>query len=230
MVRFLVACVERDEALAQSGLPACSWMARWAEEEPPFDAKADQHMAHLRRAEDHVKSCATCQAREQFVRERFPDMPQPPVAGWVRVIGAVAAWIEARPEWLRPACYGAAVLAAMTLLRAAFILLGRARDPRAILMALGAVVAAALAGAGGGLVYSFLGRPLRRIPIVGPYLAGIIAVAGYIGCIVALMAALGQDELTKGGIGTSLVVFGIMSILAGLIVGHQWLRPDKVDG
>lgn len=227
-VAFLVACAERDEALAQSGLPTCAWIEQWEREEPSLDTKAEARLAHVQRAETHAKSCATCLAREQFVRERFPDMPKPPVAGWIRIFGVVAAWVEARPAWMRPAIYGAAAVAAMTSIRAVFMLLGAVREPRLALLALGAVAAAALAGAGGGLVYSFLGRPVRRVPVVGPYLAGIVAVAGYLGSFGVLMA-LGGEDLAEGGPGASLVAFGFVSILFGLVVGHQWFRPEKAD-
>lgn len=228
IVAYRVACAERDDALAESGLPTCPWIEQWEREEPSLDAKAEKFLAHLQRAEAHAKTCATCQAREQFVRERFPEMPKPPVAGWMRVFAAGTNWIERRPEWMRPAFYGAAILAAMTSIRAAFILLGAVRQPRLVLLALGAVAVAALAGAGGGLVYAFVGRPVRRVPVVGPYVAGIITVAGYMGSILTLMALTGADR-TDGRISASLFAFGIVSILFGLVVGHQWFRPKKAD-
>ncbi len=226
MVAFRVACVERHEALARSGLPECPWLAQWEREAPAADAKIERHTAHLQRVEAHVGTCATCQAREQFLRERFPDMPAPPVAGWVRVHGAVTGWIDARPEWMRPALHGAGILAAMTSVRALFALLGAAREPRLALMALGAVVLAAVAGAGGGLVYAFVGRPARRVPVVGPYLAGVIAVAGYLACAAGLMALGGQAPGT-GDLGATLFSYGFVSLLFGLVVGHTWFRPEK---
>jgi hypothetical protein len=229
LVAFRVACAERDEALTLSGLPTCSWIEQLEREEPPPDAKMEKHVAYLERAEAHAKTCATCQARDQFVRDRFPNMPKPPMATWMRGFSAASTWIEARPEWMRPAFYGAAILAAMTSLRAVFVLPRALDEPRLLLLAFGAVVGASVAGAGGGLVYSFIGRPARRVPVAGPYLAGIVAVAGYVGCLLALLAVAGVRELTNGGMGTSLFTFGVVSIFFGLIVGHQWFRPTKME-
>jgi hypothetical protein len=226
MVAFRIAALDRHEALASSGLPTCPWIEDWAREEPPIDAKAERQLAHVQRGETHAKACATCQAREQFVRERFPEMPKPPVAGWMRIVGGAVSWIEARPEWMRPAFYGAAILAAMTSLRAVFVLLGAVRQPRLALMALGAVALAAVAGAGGGLVYALVGRPARRVPVVGPYLAGTIAVAGYLGCVLSLMALTGADDTGVD----DLWVFAFAAVLFGVFVGHKWLRPANASG
>jgi hypothetical protein len=226
-VRFELACAERDQALAQSGLPSCAWIEQWEREAPPADAKLERHTAHLERANAHIASCETCQARERFVRERFPDMPKPPMSGTLQVVGTVGNWIDARPEWMRPALYGAALLAAITAFRAAFMLLGAVRNPRLLLLAPAAVALASVAGAGGGLVYAFVGRPARRVPVVGPYLAGVIAVAGYTTCILAIMTVAGGDDSMRIDRAGSLVAFGIVSVLFGLMVGHMWFRPKK---
>src|SRR5689334_22899303 len=154
LVVFLVACAERDEALAQSGLAMCPWIEQWQREAPAAGAKAGARAEYLERAGAHVKGCAICQARDQFVKERFPDMPKPPVAGWIRVLAGVASWIEARPAWARPAFYGAAIFGALTAFRNVFVLLGAARPPKLLLTAVGAIVVALLLGAAGGLGYS----------------------------------------------------------------------------
>jgi hypothetical protein len=224
LVAFRLAGAERDEALTQSGLPTCAWFERWERDAPPDHAALKKHVAHMERVAAHLETCTVCQAREQFVKDRFPNMPKLPMATWMRVLGAVTRWVDARPEWIRPAFYGAAILAVMTSMRAAIMLLVAARDPRVLVTALGAIVLASAAGAGGGLVYSFLGKPARRVPVVGPYLAGIIAVAGYVACGVALLALSGEWD-GRGGWTGALAAFGFVSTLFGVIVGHAWFRP-----
>jgi hypothetical protein len=227
-VTYRLACAERDDALAKSGLPTCSWIHEWIRELPPSDAKLQKRVAYFERGDLHAKSCPTCLAREQFVREHFPNLPKPPVAGWMRVFGAITNWIQARPEWLRPALYGAVILAAMTMVRVPFLLLRGLRQPGLLLVALGALAAASVAGAGGGLIYYFLGRPARRLPVVGPYLAGIVAVAGYMGCIVAIMTIGGAKDVTISSLADA-IIFGAITVFFGLIVGHMWFRPKKLE-
>lgn len=229
LIAFLLAAAEREAALEQSGLPTCTWVEQWQREEPPLDAKLESQVAHMERAEAHRRTCDVCQARERFVKERFPEMPELPAPAWARAVGTLTRWVEGRPEWMRPAIYGAAVLAVMTSIRAVLVLLGGAREPRLLVMALGAIVAASLAGAGGGLVYSVIGRPARRLPVIGPYLAGIIAVAGYMGCILALLAVSGEGDGSTGRTGSSLLAFAVVSIFFGLIVGHQLFRRGKAE-
>ena len=162
LVAFLVACAERDEALAKSGLATCPWIEQWEREAPPANAKPGARGDYLQRAGAHVKTCAACRAREQFVKERFPDMPKPPVAGWIRVLVGVAAWIEARPAWARPPLYGAVFFAGLTALYNVFTLLRAARQPKLLLTVGEAIVAAFVLGAIGGLVYSLIYRPVRQ--------------------------------------------------------------------
>jgi hypothetical protein len=77
------------------------------------------------------------------------------------------------------------------------------------------------------LVYAFVGKPARRVPVVGPYLAGIIAVAGYMGCVLGPIAAVGGGDPGEGDLAASLGSFAFVSVLFGLLVGHKWFRPAK---
>ena len=230
MVTYRVAEAERDAALAASGLPECGWIADWDRRAPRADATPEATVRHLDEAQAHAGSCPTCQAREQFVRERFPEMPAPPVPGWVRVVGAAGDWLRARPAWARPALVGAAALAAMTLVRVLLLLLAAGPDRRVLFMAVVAVPLAAAAGAVGGLVYAVAGRPLRGIPGVGPYLAGIVTVAGYMTAILALLALLGEEGVVGEDLGSTVAGVAFVSVLFGCIVGHQWLRRGEPTG
>jgi hypothetical protein len=65
------------------------------------------------------------------------------------------------------------------------------------------------------------------VPVVGPYLAGIIAVGGYVACGLALLALAGEWDDRGGWTGT-LAAFGFVSTLFGVIVGHAWFRPSTL--
>lgn len=230
IIAWRVAAADRAEALEKSGLPVCEWIEQWEREEPPRDEKLEVQVAYMERMAAHVPACDVCQARERFVAERFPEMPKLPEPAWARALGAVMAWTAARPEWMRPAIYGAGILAAMTSVRAVFMLIGGAREPRVLLMALGAILAGSLAGAGGGLVYSFIGRPARSLPVVGPYVAGMIAVAGYMGSVLALLALAGESTGSNGSPDGMLFAFVFVTLIFGPVVGYQLFRPAKGQG
>jgi len=225
LVAFQVACARRDEALSKSGHPPCPWVEQW-ERDAASDVESAKSSSSLDRFVTHVKSCDICQARERFVNEHFPEKLTAPVPGGMGILLRAMSWIEARPEWSRPALYGAALLAAMTSVRVVFLILGAFQRPMLLLWALGAMALAALGGAAGGFVYSFIGRPARRVPVVGPYLAGIITVAGYVGCILALVALGDGDFRTKLESDSMVFAFSITSILFGLVIGHSWFRSD----
>lgn len=219
LITYQLAVRDRQDALAASGLPACDWMERWGREMPEAQAALDAHVA---RAESHAADCATCGARDAFLAERFPTMPPPPMPGWARALQRLTGWVDARPEWLRPALYGAATLAALTAIRVVIALPSALREPRVLLAALGALAAASAAGAFGGLVYALLGRPLRRVPVVGPYLAGMVAVAGYMLAILTIIAIGDRD--TPRDLAADALVLVLVSALLGAFVGHRWLR------
>ena len=225
LLAYQVAALDRREALAASGLPACDWMERWGRDVPEEQAALQAHVA---RAEQHAAACPTCGARDAFLAERFPAMPPLPLPRWARTLDGFATWVRARPEWLRPALWGAAVLAAMTSLRVLILLPAAVRQPRLLLTALGALAVASAAGAFGGLVYALLGRPLRRVPVVGPYLAGMVAVAGYMVAIL-LVVAIGDRDASRDLRSDALFLL-VISALLGAFIGHRWFRAPAPAG
>ena len=217
---FRLAAVERADALHDSGLPECAWMAGWDAETPDEPTALTEH---LQRGEAHAEGCGVCQARERFVRDRFPAMPAYPQPAWVRVLGVVHARVESLPVWLRPAAWSALLLAALVSLRVLLVLPVAASRPALLLSALGAVLAASAAGAIGGLAYGLLGRPLRRVPIAGPYLAGTVAVLGYMLAILALIFVL--DERRAPSVSADTIVFALgLAIVLGSVLGHRLFR------
>jgi hypothetical protein len=98
-------------------------------------------------------------------------------------------------------------------------------------VALVAVCVAAAGGAAGGLVYSFVGRPLLRIPRVGPYLAGIATVAGYLGAIAVLIPFIDPDGPDFFGDPAGRFSFAFCVLLFGIVMGWSWFsRPDALGG
>src|SRR5215213_9344093 len=194
-VAFRVSCREQEEALAASGLPECASMQQMLETQATLSP--EKQLEQAERAQRHAAACPTCQARDQFLQQRFPNAPPPPLPGWMRVLGAFSSWVDRRPAWLRPAVWGAAALVAMTSIRLVFALPAAVRDPGRLATLLGALLLAAVAGAFAGLVYELAGRPLRRVKGVGPYLAGVVTVAGYLLAIGALLTAGGLRDFTE---------------------------------
>jgi hypothetical protein len=73
----------------------------------------------------------------------------------------------------------------------------------------------------GGLVYTLIGRPLRKVSGVGPYLAGIVSVAGYMGSIALAATAAGQPMVKDGG---DVVALGVISTVFGIVLGRSLFR------
>ena len=97
--------------------------------------------------------------------------------------------VERLPEWVRPVCYGPLLVLLWMGLKGALVLvpiavlivLFSSSDPGSELASGALVVGVALAAsAAGGLAYSFLGRPLRRVPVLGRFLAGTVIVFPYL--------------------------------------------------
>jgi drug/metabolite transporter (DMT)-like permease len=86
---------------------------------------------------------------------------------------------------------------------------------------------AAVAGAGflGGAAYVILGRPARRVPAVGPYLAGVITIAAYMGALLLASPFISDEPLVKQR--SNLVIFAVVTLFFGLLAGHSWFREKN---
>jgi hypothetical protein len=73
------AAAAREAALDASGLPQCRWVEAW--DAAHTNLRRDEFCALVK----HMRSCAVCRARDRYIAERFPPIPQP---HFVRILGA----------------------------------------------------------------------------------------------------------------------------------------------
>ena len=209
------AIAERRAALQASGLPECGWMNTHLEGIP---ADADGLERHQRATQAHAANCEVCRARERYETEHLGPLPPPPLPAWMYMFR----WIDRVPQGARPAVVGAALLAAVVLVR---VLL----SPPALLAAQGGLVevvlaigTAAGAGAAGGLAYSLTRPSLRKLGRVGAYLTGIVCVLAYTGALAIAAPVAFGERIVDGR--ADLVIFGVVSLVFGLMIGHAWFR------
>jgi transcriptional regulator with XRE-family HTH domain len=213
------AVAEREAALAASGLAECGRVAELlsAAEVSPLDETPACYEA----VEAHARACPLCQARERFVAERFGPLPEPPTPAWLRPFE----WLERAPAWARPAILGAAGLAAVVSLRVLVALPAVVSNPRKLGEALVAVLAAAAAGAAGGLAYSATRPTLKRLGPAGDYLTGIVCVLAYLGALaLAAPYAFGERLIESR---SDAVIFAVGAIGFGVFIGHSWFREPR---
>src|SRR5579862_5390285 len=121
------------------------------------------------------------------------------------------------------ALIGAGALGAIVAVRAVIYPGAILADPSA----LGSMIAwAALAGGGAGGVYGIVVAPLRRVPVVGPYLAGMMAAGAY--CVVLIRVVIPHIEHrpfvadpADWGVGI------VLTVAFGLVVGYQLERARE---
>ena len=217
-VVFLVAAKERAVALETSGLADCAWIR--AHDTPPATDDLKELDKHGNAILRHMETCPTCLAREQWATERFGPMPAPPAGGLLRLFE----WVERVPPIARPAAVGAALLAALVLLRVLFALPRLINAPRELAGAGFAVIAAAAAGAIGGFAYSLTRPALKRLGRPGDYLTGIICVFAYAGSLALAAPFAFGEAIVEDRAGW--VIMAIVSIIFGLVIGHTWFRSE----
>ena len=163
-VRWRLYVHERDRALAASGIASCQWVERF-EAQPPARSTAEERR-RLQTFVGHAEGCPMCVARHAFVREHFPDPPEPPLPAWIRFVSTAQARLRRLPEWARPAVTGALVFAALTLVRILLVFPSPSRIGggwgSAAVTVFGALAAALLIGAAVGAAWGFVRRLLTK--------------------------------------------------------------------
>lgn len=222
--------IQGERLIASSGLPQCSVAEAFRERVVADEASPERMLQDARGYLTHVKTCPVCQAREQFLTERLGPSPQPdrPTGFSARIVGAIGWCMLRLPEWLRPAAGGAAILFAIVLSRLLFAVTidlvfhhGSADWGQLALVP----VVAALGGAAGGFGYTILGKPLGRVPVAGPYLAGVATIMIYVLSIMWAISVASTNPKDRFGSDTIPVAI-IVAIIFGLILGPQWFAGD----
>jgi hypothetical protein len=130
-------------------------------------------------------------------------------------------------EFLKPVAIGSGLLGGITLVR--FIGASIVGYPlRSAGQAASAVGLAALGGAAAGLIYAVIGRPLRAHGAAGNYAAGVVTVAPY---LVVIFLVLGRNDSTNKirlDEPFSWVVLGLVSLLAGALLGREFQEKDDL--
>jgi hypothetical protein len=153
-----------------------------------------------------------------------------------RFAAKLNAWINGLPEFWQPIAGGASVIAIFMAARGAVFLLPIAviyvfltsSTPLADLTNLAAFLLIVIfAGALSGLMYSLIGRPLRRLGLVGYYLSAIVSVAPYL----VVLVNLGLDSRTPGlfhrADSWDYGFAAIGSIVVGSVFGHAFYKRDQ---
>ena len=145
---------------------------------------------------------------------------------WLRLTG----WIDGLPDWLQPAAGGALVLALMAAVRVVFFAPDFLSHPKLVLTAFAAIALSATGGALAGLSYSLVGSRLRNVPVLGPYLTGVFTIGVYGLAMITIiwfafpdMPASDREVLDLRN-HDSLLIWGGMTLVYGLVVGHFWFR------
>jgi hypothetical protein len=87
-----------------------------------------------------------------------------------------------------------------------------------------ALVMATAAGAMGGLAYSAVRAPFRRLGAAGDYLTGVVVVLTYMLSLAAVAPiAFGETMIEQR---SDLVIFAVISVIFGLVMGRTWFRSD----
>ena len=144
---------------------------------------------------------------------------------------------ETRRVWyyLGPPVYGAAALFLIVAIRAIGLVLSPHQSLRMWGEALLALAVATAAGFVGGVGYVVLGRPARRVPYFGPYLAGIVTVAAYMGAVGAAFFLIEGKSMIEDR--TDAWIFAVLTIFFGLAAGYalrdrapaQITRDERVE-
>jgi hypothetical protein len=217
------AMTTREHLLRQSGLATCDWWEHNSTTSLPDDLDEAERFAE--EVEQHVRDCALCEARTAYLEQHAPPMPERVLPVWLRVFEAIGRL----PRWLQPAAIGAAVVAALVLLRGVLLLPSIDSAREGGLFVLGLVAALVVAGSGGavgGLAFAAIRRPLRRLGQFGDYLSAIAGFGGYVAVVVLLLQLAGEPMITKF---SDFVVLAVMVVFFGLVAGVGWVHGGRIS-
>ena len=144
------------------------------------------------------------------------------------VLDKWAARFDALPKWLQPAALGALIVAGIVGIRLVFVLpLVLFTEPSGIPRLFIALIAAAAAGAAGGLAYSLVGQPMLRIPVIGRGLTGIVCVAAYLLPLLYFSTLIFGQETVPLTTPLGRQVATVCILAFGVFIGYSWFDAPR---
>lgn len=151
-----------------------------------------------------------------------------------RILG----WVEDLPEFWKPVAFGALFIVAyaimfgglITIPIIAAVICFRSATPLAELGRLAAILLLAIVGGGlSGLSYALIGRALRRVPWIGPFVAGVATVIPY-SVLLVLIGRVGEHQPVFAPFGLEdYILLGVVGGIAGGLLGSSIFGPDRVE-
>lgn len=222
LLAFHAALAERENALIAAGLTKCLWIAEFDAAGLPRDVRLLE--AAVKRAEEHEANCERCQARERYAVARFGPLPEFPFKA-----PAVHRMLGRLPERLHAAAYGALILVGVVSINIIPRISSAVDDPALALELLVGIVAAAGAGAAGGLAAWVVRPATRRLGRMGDYIAGVVYTAAHMfAFLLVAPISLGEDFTADRADRFGVV---IVTLVLGLFIGHMWPgRSTELSG
>lgn len=147
-------------------------------------------------------------------------------------------WVDDLPEFWKPVAFGALFIIAyaimfggvITIPIIAAVICFRSATPLAELARLAAILLLAVVGGGlSGLSYTLVGRSLRRVPWIGPFVAGMATAIPY-SVLLVLIGRTGEHQPVFAPFGLDdYILLGIVSLLAGGLLGSSTFGPERFD-
>lgn len=136
--------------------------------------------------------------------------------------------VESGMRWYHPVLFGGGFLFLIVGARVLFAIPAMIRNPEVAGKFAMAPFVAGIAGAAGGLGYALVGAPLRRVPRVGRYLAGITILLFYLpaaGLAIYFVDPESLKEFREDPV-IALISFGIVTVFFGILIGRSWFSEE----
>jgi transcriptional regulator with XRE-family HTH domain len=226
-LEWVLANEERARLMKASGIEECSWIEQHLRDLER--ATSGELERRFREAEQHTKTCRTCQRREAFAAT-LPPLPPVPMSLSMRVLAGLADRLEQVPRWARPAAVGAVLIGALTILRALFLVAFQRATLSLdlLLMVIGAIAVGAYGGAVGGLAYGLVRDRFRSLGRAGDYLTGVACAYAYLLAFGIPLAVFTSEKMFRQPAGW--IAMAVLGTVFGLIIGHTWFREQEPGG
>jgi hypothetical protein len=153
-------------------------------------------------------------------------------------LGRLTDWLERQPAWLRAPLYGSLFIvvlmgrkgAALSVPILVIVILFTSQHPAHDIAAGAGILGGAMIGGGlAGLAYSLAGRWLRPMPVIGPYVAGVVTAAPYMAVLTLIVRMTHGRAMFAPIEGVDLFAFGFTSVLAGVVLGQAIFTEEGLQ-